>query len=114
MIKSLLFTAVLLLRVYGDVEVDPNAYCVIHKLQSDQNPPQSPNEQDGEIPADTPDADRPKSCDNFAATAPSHRCACGKAMHDKCDQPDPNVAMDKHCRTYCKEQNCKCLNKCTT
>lgn len=56
-----------------------------------------------------------KSCDNYARQdGPQHRCACGKAMHDKCDEPAPNVAMDRKCKTYCSKQNCRCLSACTT
>jgi hypothetical protein len=65
-------------------------------------------------PQDSPEEGKPASCDNYHSTAPAHRCACGKALHDKCSQPDPDVEMDRRCKTYCRKQNCKCMSACTT
>lgn len=59
-----------------------------------------------------PEEGKPLSCDNYAKNP--HKCACGKAMHMDCNQPEPNVAMDKKCTTYCREQNCHCISGCTT
>ncbi len=61
---------------------------------------------------DDPEAGKPLSCDNFAHSV--HKCACGKAMHDKCDMPEPSVWNDHKCDTSCHPERCKCLNKCTT
>ncbi len=42
------------------------------------------------------------------------RCACGKAMHHDCSQEEPSVRNDSKCRTNCRPDHCKCVNKCTT
>jgi hypothetical protein len=56
-----------------------------------------------------------KSCDNYARQdGPQHRCACGKAMHTDCEKHEPDVSMDRRCKTYCSKQNCRCLSACTT
>ncbi len=61
---------------------------------------------------DDPEANRPPSCDNYAKSV--HKCQCGRALHADCGTPEPKVAMDKSCLTYCKEQNCKCHGACVT
>lgn len=63
---------------------------------------------------DDPEEGKPPSCDNFHATLATHKCACGKAMHGDCSQHDPDVEMDKRCKTYCRKQNCKCISRCAT
>ena len=60
---------------------------------------------------DDPEPGQPAHCDNYLATPAAHRCACGRAMQ-KCsipaEEPEP-VAMDKRCKTYCREQHCLCV-----
>jgi hypothetical protein len=62
----------------------------------------------------TPEGTAPQ-CDNLTSTPAAHRCACGRAMQ-KCTSPvDPPapVAMDKKCKTCCREQQCFCVGtKC--
>lgn len=63
---------------------------------------------------DDPEENVPASCNNYHETAPEHKCQCGRAMHDDCDKPAPNVRNDSHCKTNCKPERCKCVTKCTT
>lgn len=70
--------------------------------------------QDRPVPQDAPEEGKPASCDNFHATPEAHRCACGKAMHSDCSKPDPDVSLDRKCKTYCRSQHCLCLSACTT
>jgi hypothetical protein len=77
----------------------------IHKLVADQQPePDEPATPEGTA----------QRCDNYFNTAPELRCACGRAMHSDCSQGQPPVANDKKCKTYCRAQNCHCVNVCTS
>ena len=86
-----------------------SASMIINAVESKQHPDLSPQRPD-----ESPEEGKPASCDNYHSTVPAHRCACGKAMHDKCDRPAPDVEMDRRCKTYCRKQNCKCMSACTT
>lgn len=63
------------------------------------------------VQRDQPEEGKPASCDNYRQTEPAHRCHCARDTQ-KCNggipQPPPDVAMDSHCLTYCRQQNCKC------
>lgn len=61
-----------------------------------------------------PEEGKPASCNNFHGTPEAHRCKCGRAMHEDCDKPEPDVEMDGKCQTYCRKQNCKCVSGCVT
>lgn len=60
----------------------------------------------------------PAHCDNYAQTAPEHRCNCERAMN--CPEPDGPKSEDgkqnpgDKCQTYCKPERCACLHPCTT
>lgn len=72
-------------------------------------PETAPSEQEPES-----EEGKPASCDNYHNTAPAHRCGCGKAMHDKCDQPEPSVRNDSKCKTNCIPSHCHCIGMCAT
>lgn len=57
---------------------------------------------------------KPASCDNYRSTAADHQCGCGKAMHHDCGKPEPSVRNDSKCKTNCRPDHCKCVNRCTT
>lgn len=68
--------------------------------------------QEGE-PKDT---DR---CNNYHNTPAAHKCDCARAT--ECnpkergeDKLSGNDGMHARCKTYCKPENCKCINPCST
>lgn len=73
-----------------------------------QSPDDAPVGSDGEGIA--------AHCDNYFTTPAAHRCKCGRTTEHSCDPTNgggpADVTMDKHCSTYCKRQNCKCVDKC--
>ncbi len=93
MIRSCLIFAALLFLVSG---------CVLMRSAFSQD--QQDDAEEG----------KPARCDNYKQTEPAHRCHCGKAEHEDCSKPTPDVEMDKKCTTYCRTQNCHCLNHCQT
>ena len=105
----LLFGSFGLAFVYQYQNAPQPATVIVRTVEHDGHFDLSPQRQE-----ESPEEGKPASCDNYHSTAPAHRCACGKAMHDKCDRPEPDVEMDKRCKTYCRKQNCKCMSACTT
>jgi hypothetical protein len=61
---------------------------------------------------DTPEDGKPASCDNYKQTPVAHRCHCARdeqECHGGMPPKAPDVSMDSHCLTYCRQQNCKCI-----
>ena len=59
---------------------------------------------------DTPEPDKPVSCDNYLQTPAEMRCHCARDRQECHGLPEPraNVELDHSCKTYCRMQHCNC------
>lgn len=59
-----------------------------------------------------PHEGQPESCNNYHNTKTADRCKCYRAM--KCSREREGLGEDPKCQTYCRKENCKCLDPCTS
>lgn len=91
--------------IVNEVESTPLTRLALQAPDVPQPPAGNGEDEDGGA-----EAGRPLQCDNFAQTAPAHRCHCARDQQKCHGFPDPpaDVKMDSHCLTFCKQQHCQC------